>query len=415
MKRLIYLLTIIGVIAIVVGGFYFLRYRAESGPEEAPTAPGGLPQTPPQTIPAPPAPGGDAPLEQPSGEVVQPGEQKFGAIAKNEVLSYFVDGQNNAIIVQPDGQIVKIVRGEASVLSSSLASNLMSAEFSYDGKYILAAFGNRSEPQYSVFSVETKSWKPLASGIKSAAWSPADYRIAYFKEQVGSTPSTGSGQAALTAGGSTALTTLDLQNEKAVPQEITKIRVGDADIFWPFANQLLVSDKPSALYAGSIWSVDITKKTLAATVVEQLGLSSAWNQAAEMGLVFRTDLSRRGGRLSLLGATGNVLSDFAFLTLPSKCAFATEHSVATSTADRGLLYCAVPRDQEELEIKTLPDEYIKRSFFTQDNFYQINLVDGGIKEVLSDQAVDGDGLKVFGKNLFFVNRLDGKLYAISLE
>ena len=398
MKRVLYLASIIGAIVLVAGVFYFLRYRAEEPGGAAPVPPGGLPQAPPQKIPAPPlpqTPEGGTPPKEPSGAVVQPGEQKFGVVAHNEVLSYFVDGQNNAIVVQPDGQIIKITRGEASALSSSAISNLMKAEFSYDGKRILAAFGPRSNPEYSVFNVETKSWKPLASGIKSAAWSPTNYRIAYFRNA--------------------ALSTLDTESAKAAPQEIMKIRMEDADVFWLSPNQLLLEDKPSAIYAGSVWSVNISNKTMAPFAEGQLGLYSSWDQKAGLGIVFRTDLSRRGGRLGLLDAAGNALSDIAFLTLPSKCAFAAGQGAATSTAGQKILYCALPRDQEELGIKTLPDEYIKRSFFTQDNFYQISLADGSIKEVLSGQLVDGEKLGVFGKNLFFVNRLDKKLYAISLE
>lgn len=390
MKRIFYLLTIIGVVALVAGIFYFLRYRSEVPEAAAPIAPGGLPQAP-QTIPASPA-------QEPSGEIIQPGEQKFGVIAKNEVLSYFVDGQNNAVIVQPDGQVIKIARGEASVLSSSAISNLMEAEFSYDGKYILAAFGLRSSPEYSVFNVETKSWRPLLSGIKSAAWSPSDRRIAYLRE----------------SNGIKILETSDVAGTKAVPQELLRFRAEDLVLSWVGDNQIVLGEKSSAFLAGSIWSFNIQNKRLSQLVHEKLGLDYQWSGRAGMGLVFAADASRRGGQLSLYDTTGNTVANLSFLTLPSKCAFDAVAGKGTSTAASKFLYCAIPVNSETLTTAFLPDDYQKMAVFTRDGFYKINIADGSIGEVLGERLVDGDKLKVFGKNLFFVNRLDKKLYAISL-
>ena len=134
-------------------------------------------------------------------------------------------------------------------------------------------------------------------------------------------------------------------------------------------------------------------------------------------LVFSTDASRRGGKLSLYDNSASLLANFSFLTLPSKCLFPFEDSMesgTSTTASIKFLYCAVPRNQDQLKTKTLPDDYQKMAIFTADNFLKINLIDGSVEQILADQALDGENLKIFGGNLLFINRLDGLLYAISL-
>ena len=81
------------------------------------------------------------------------------------------------------------------------------------------------------------------------------------------------------------------------------------------------------------------------------------------------------------------------------------------------LYCAVPRDTQKFDLARLPDDYDKKKLFTVDDFYKIDLGDGSITEVFADpaQALDAAQLQVANQTLFFVNRYDQRLYAISLK
>jgi hypothetical protein len=65
----------------------------------------------------------------------------------------------------------------------------------------------------------------------------------------------------------------------------------------------------------------------------------------------------------------------------------------------------------------LPDDYYKKAFFTLDDFYSIGLDNGVVTAIFADQnqALDAINPKVFNQILFFVNRYDSKLYAISLK
>ena len=264
MKRFLYLLIIVVVVVAVVLLGYFLRYRASEPGSEA-TGGGSLPPVE-QGGPVAPgggtAPGGQTPGQGTGGAAqqpqVQPGEQKFGVIAQNPVADYFVDNDNNVVLVQPDGKIIRVSRGEVSTLSSSEISNISNVEFSGDGKKILVAFGGIQAAERSVFDVESKAWSPLEAGIKSSTWSPSGYQIAYIKE----------------GNGVNAITTLDLSKKGAKPVEFTKLNVEDARLLWLSPEKMIVADKGSALSAGSLWTLNTKTKALSRVAGETIGLDS---------------------------------------------------------------------------------------------------------------------------------------------
>jgi len=421
MKRLLYLLIIIVAIALVVLIGYLLRYRAETPPLGTET-PGGLPSPQTTTGQQPPSAGQQPSGQQTTGAGTAAGYQprKFGVVAQNQVVSYYVDDQNNVILVQPDGQIIKITRSEAVALSSSAIVNLIRASFSYDGKKILATFGDVLNPQSSVFDVASKSWTPLQQNLKSPVWSPNNYQIAYFVDKV------------VDRNTASSLATLDISNSKSKPEELISIRAQDLSLDWLNPTQILISDKSSALSMGSLLGFDIKKKVFSIIVEEKVGLDSIWSGATNTGLVFSANINSRGGDLTLYNARGDLLRQFTILTLPSKCAFdirvasstpattikatSTTPSSSSPTSAKSTLYCAVPRDLQKFSTSRLPDEYEKEELFTTDDLYKINLENGDIEVIFNDisQNLDASLLKVFNQTLFFVNRFDQKLYALSL-
>lgn len=415
MRRYLYFFIIVAVIILIVLVFLFLRNRAAT-PEDQNQGiiPGGLPGVGTQSNQPSPQPGSAGGA---SGDGTAPSYvgQKFGIVAQNHVLAYHVDPQNNAFLVQPDGQIAKVSNGNSVILSSSVISGLISAVFSYDGNKILALFGDPAKPQASVFDVATRSWQPLSQTVISASWSPSNYQIAYLAP----------------GNGVTVLTTLDLSNSKAKPVALLSLHAADLSLRWIGATQIVMSDKGSTLSNGSVWSFDIKGKTLQKLVGDMPGLDSIWSTAANMGLVFGTNANGYGGVLTIFDAAGNTLNNLSFLTLPEKCAFFAElknaapsqtaasssKNVAPAQTIEKSLYCAIPRDGQKMGASRLPDDYQMRALFTEDSFYKVSLADGNTESVFADQAqaLDAIDLKIFNQTLFFINRLDQKLYAISLK
>jgi len=304
--------------------------------------------------------------------------------------------------------------------------NFIAGGFSYDGTKAVISFGDPQNPQTSVFDVATETWTPLPTGLVSPVWSPADYRLAYL---------------ATGANGTESLTTLDVSKATNKPVTLLTLHASDLTIAWLNKNQIVLSDKPSAYVPSSAWLYDLTKGTLTPLVMEEPGLETAWSgtpvgSSSPMGLVFAAGNTAVGGSLSLVDLSGNAVTNLTLETLPSKCLFASQTSTppaaasettasttATSTTVTSqpssylALFCAVPTNEAAFVGSRLPDAYNQGALFTQDNFYEVTIATGAITPVFtqSPTPLDARDLKIFNNVLFFVNRYDNKLYAISLS
>jgi hypothetical protein len=409
MKRITLILAIVLAAIIVVVGVYFLFFA----PKSAATQTGGsgsLPSTGNQTN----AGAGNSA----SGSASNTIGTNFGVISNNPTLSYFVSSANVVTAIQPDGQVIQVSGGTATTISSLQVPNILSASFSYDGTKILVSAGDPTTPQVSVFDVATKIWSPIGTGWQSAAWSPVDYRIAYRKDNTNGTET---------------FATINAASSKAAPVTLLTLHAQDLTIAWPAKNQLILSTKPSALVAGSAWDFNLSTSALEPIVYETPGFDAIWNGGAmstgaqaspasiPFGLEFSSGNDGLGGGLTLIDSSGNALQQIKFITLPSKCDFATQTPVSggTSGATSSVpyLFCGVPRDQSDLAYNHLPDDYNQLALFTVDDLYRINLQTGAIDAVFNDstQNLDVSDIKLFNNILFFINRYDNKLYAISLS
>ena len=326
------------------------------------------------------------------------GSASFGILSNEPVFDYFVDAQNNVTVVEPNGEIARIANGQPTFLSSNPVQSVLSAGFSYDGSKAFVSFGDPANPQTSIFDIATQAWTPLPVGILSPVWSPVDHRLAYMTN----------------ANGALNVFTLDPTKASNKPVAVTSVTATDLALSWPNKNDLILSDKPSIYADGSIWLYDLTKKTLTNEVYAQFGVESVWSNATTTtGLVLSSLNYGRNGSLALMNSASSSSQPLTLNTLPSKCAFGPQ--VGTSSPATLALYCAVPANASFLSA-ALPDDYQKMVLFTADDFYKIDLSSGATSNLLTPVgSIDGSDLKVLNKILFFVNRYDNKLYAISLS
>jgi len=408
MKKTLIILSII-IIIVGVAVLFYIFTRPSSPPATAtqPGQTGSLPGAPTQQISSSTTNGG-------TGSSTA---ARFGVISNDPAIAYYVDAENNATIVEPNGFIETITNGQGTVISSSTAQNILSASFSYDGKKLLINFGSASNPQTGVFDIASRSWTGLPQGMLDPVWSPYNYQIAYL---------------ASGAGGTENITVLNAAAKNPQPSVLTQLNMEDMALQWPNRSTLVISDKPSAYTVSSAWLFNLSARTLAPVVYEYPGMESIWSNATTTtGLVFSGNTGNQGGRIFLVSPSGNP-ENITFVTLPSKCVFSmaagapqASSTVASSTANgtpRALasstldLYCAVPRDQATLAIARLPDEYIQKVIFTADDFYMINTTDGSLSSVFSNPNLnlDATDLNAFNNTLFFINRYDQKLYGISI-
>ena len=330
------------------------------------------------------------------------GSAKFGLVSNELVLAYGIDAQNNALVVEPDGKIALIAAGQANILSSSPVQSVQGAGVSYNAQKAFINFGSSTNPQTSIFTASTKAWSPLPAGLISPVWSPSDNRIAYLKNNVNGTVS---------------LTTLDTSKATNAPVTLATFNIQDLSISWPNKSQIVIYDKSSVYAQGGAWIFNLTKKTWSNAVAPTWGFEAAWGgTTSTIALALSSAVYGQTGSLTLVTPPSTTTQPLNLATLPSKCAFNYETIGTSSTTPPYVaLYCGVPRNINDYSIATLPDDYEQMSLFTDDDFYRIHLDSGVIDQVFSPGVdVDATNLRVANHILFFVNRYDNKLYAISL-
>jgi hypothetical protein len=413
MKRFFYILVVLIAAALIIFLGYFLRSRTqESGVVDSG---GGLPNG--QILPSLPggnAGGGIGMLPTSTGGGLLP-NQRFGLVSDQPASDFFVDKDNSVIVIQKDGVISKISGSTSAQISSSQVQNLANSSFSYDGGFALVSYGNRPNLQYSVFDIVKKTWSPLTLNIQSANWYPNVNRILVVRELSGKKD----------------IGSLD-PLKPATTQSLIRLEAKDVVAEWINNNLIFLSDKSSAAYAGSAWMYDISKSSIVNIFKDRFGASVLWdNLKTPRGLYFLSGRNGRGGELNLIDDKGNIIRRMSFVTFPSKCVFWSESvEIATSagstttkpsptnaTTTKDYLICAAPRDSVILGRSFLPDDYLKKSLYTNDDFYKIDLSDGTAQTLFADQTLnlDAQKLKIVNGKLFFINRYDDKIYAVSLS
>jgi hypothetical protein len=347
--------------------------------------------------------------------------QTFGIVATGTALDYFVDASNTITVIQSDGTVITISGGATAVISSTTFSNIISAAFSYDGKKLFINAGDPADPQTSILTVSSGVWTSAAQSMQSPQWSPSDYRIAYLSTS---------------ANGRTSLATVNAAALTKASVTVFSLDATDLSLQWVSNAQFILSDKPTADNNGSIWLLNSTAGILTPMVYETPGAESVWGAYAgtsTMGLVFTDgNANSYNPSLEIMSASGAAPRALSFVTLPSKCLFASAttsvaaSSGGTSTATTAApssttmsvpyLYCGIPKDQAGLASGQLPDGYNMMSSFTSDQIVSVNL-ETGAESVLRDDAtphVDATDLKVANGILFFISRYDGQIYALTL-
>lgn len=422
MRRVLFIVIGVAAILVVLGVGYFLATRGgdnaanESGapyesvgtlPPNTPGAPGGtLPSIPPQ---APSAPAGATQ------------KQRFGVVAQVPVADYYVDAKNTVFIIQPDGKVLSVAgAAQTSLSSQTINGDVIRASFSADGKKALVVFGKPNAPQTSVFDVVAKRWDPLSIDTKEPVWAPTGTKIAFL--------SANSSEFGI-------LATMDLAQAKPSAQPVMRVYAQDITLAWPSTETVVLAERGSAYVKSSVWRVDIKNKSVTTLVNGLLGASSAWTPDVAWGVLFTGNRAYRGGAMSLVDGTGDIKKQLDIVTFPEKCLLTqtdtliTPTSTATSTPKQGVkpeppkterthtLYCGFPKDTSELNLLPQPDAYRQRKTYTDDYFYKIDLKSGEITDISApaEYVLDGTNLKIFGKNLFFVNRYDNYLYSLALD
>jgi hypothetical protein len=379
---------------VVAAGYWYRKNRDQTPlPDEESGITVNLPSTSEQTFLPEPATA--------TSSFMASSSVKHGVVFESPVSDFFVNSENEVLFVQTDGQIGEFSNGTTTLISPAKIQNLISADFSFDGSKILLVYGDASIPKISIFDIKESIWQPLTDSFKSVSWAPHDLRFAALTQD--------------------RIITIDTGKKGNPIKEISKFRAQDAALDWAASDKIIIKEKGSYLVRGSVWVFDLKTNALTSAVSEKFGVDTVWSRTGDYALVLSSESERDPGVLRLINSKKEEIAELNFLTVPSKCSFYktgnASSSASSSNSSSVLMACGIPRDQSGLGNYSLPDDYYMKKFFTQDNFYSIELSTGKVKTLFSENGIawDGTRLKIFGDKLFFINRYDNRLYGISLD
>lgn len=316
------------------------------------------------------------------GEQSQPtpkSDSPLKTVSETPIFDYWVSIKTNDIFyVNESGQILKISNGNESLITSQTIGKLNKITASSDGTYAFAKFNYPNLPLFSVLNTATGNWQMLPADTIAAAWAPHASEIAYVDGK--------------------SLKILNLVDGKS--REIMKFSQKELNLSWPTDNKIILSSIPTSQLNTHNWTVDIQKKTVISEV-DEAGSMINWSKDGALGI--KLAIVNNKPLTRLIDGSGSLLNEFTFKTMPEKCAFNTDK-----------IYCAIPKNIPERTI--LPDDYYKKSVFFDDLIYLIDLSSGGFSEVStgSTEPIDAEHLEVLDGKLLFKNRLDDKLYSLTL-
>ncbi|MBI2514803.1 hypothetical protein HYV91_01265 [Candidatus Wolfebacteria bacterium] len=363
-----------------------------------------------QTILNPPEGGGIPPVgnqvfkgttTSSSGQI---GTAKLKVLSRNEVSDYwlyqpFASSTPEIYYLTPDGKIMKVPGSVLSVggrgdgdekISDEAIFDVQSIKPSRDGKLVLIKSGDRQNPKFTLYDVETKIKQDLPNAV-AGVFSPDVKKIAYL-EKPG-------------ANGSSNLMLKDLKSP-AIPKpvKLISLSVKDVELFWLDPQKIFLISPPSYQYESQAWSLDIKKGTLS-RIDSGNGLMLNWSADAKIAIDFKTKNNGRVAEAKLIDKDGKHLANLDFSTLPTKC-FVSQPQI----------YCGLPQFYSLPQEPLLPDDYLKKAVYSRDFIYLIDTEKNSIEPIFTslEPTVDLWHLSKIENQLFFVNRYDNKLYGLSL-
>jgi len=220
----------------------------------------------------------------------------------------------------------------------------------------------RVDNQWLVFGSENYERFFLPEDIASLDWSSDDSLVFYKKKRVGN------------SGG---VFSFSLVTGKV--SKISDFTSLDSDIFWVEDERLVFTSKPSSATTGLIQELLLDSGEVLTSVLEKND-------------IYSYPLFYRGGELFYL----DIL--LPFKTIPDKCRVLDD-----------FIFCGVGTNG----VSDI-DSYLTKEIYSSDQVVRYSLVSEELETTPLDIDVDTNHLKISGRSLYFINRLDGLLYELFL-
>lgn len=370
------ILILIAVLLLAGVGIYF-GWELLTTPQEKPNKIGGGP-----------TPATSTPSATTTREVVAPSQDlKLIKLSDHQVFDYWIYGDVKEVYyLTPEGTVWNAKAGDDLEISKQAIKALNSIELSPKGEKILVAFQDPRAPQWAIFDVIDQVWRPLPAEIQLATWGSDSNRLVAVRKNASEFN----------------LVEMDISKSPPVYKTLIRdFRFKDVAFASRPPHSLIITEKPSAVYAGRVWELDLEKLTIYLLHAADFGLTTKWVRGSSYVLKFASP-----DRFSILNQSLQEVVPVFFTTLPDKC------GVAEDT-----IYCFVP--QELPANITLPDDYFRGKFYSIDDLFEIRAQSGAAQKILSSNggavpALDGENPYYLNGVLYFMNRYDKQLYSLTL-
>lgn len=320
--------------------------------------------------------------------------EKIKKVSENSVFDFWVVPDTGEVYYfTPEGKIFGAKDGPDLEISSQAINALNFIEAAPKNQKILAAFGNPRAPEWGIFDLIDKVWRPLPADILNATWGGRDDELmAVLKNQ-----------------NDFNLAKMDLsKNPPANKTLIKDFRFSDIRLKFVSPDKFFITELPSGSYSGRVWQLDLKTLNFNLLIAPEKGLTISWSDDKNIAFKF----SAPNKFLFLDGKNLSGLTQAIFLTMPEKC---NGEAAASATTE---IYCFVPQDIISSQIN-LPDDYFQNKFFAADDLFalkinpetkELNEIKNPFRSGENGLVFDGVKPKILNDKLYFINRLDGYLY-----
>lgn len=335
--------------------------------------------------------------EKPAVPNVVKKTKKIAVVSDEPVLGPVLDKENEKIILYysaKNGTVWKMSldgEGKQQLLSTQI-EGLKNVLWSPDRKKDLTTIEKDKQLSFFEYDHQTKKSTELKKGLDTAVWDNLGTKI-FYKYYDSTTQERTINIANPDGSGWEKITNTDFRDVSIAPIPLTSIVS-----FW---------NAPKADEETQFLTIGVSGGDVQTVLRGRFGADYLWSPSGTEALV--SSLSNKDSKMTTLGIVtlrGEYI-DLGIPTVVTKCVW---------SADGKTIYYALPGEIPEGAI--MPDDYQNKNFFTDDTFWKMDITTNKKERIIETSNISGkhDSINLFLSStedtLFFINRIDGKLYKV---
>lgn len=306
---------------------------------------------------------------------------------KNDTLLYYSAQDGTTWKSDSDGK-------NKTQISKFKISNLKNAIWSSDRTKVLTTINNGGDNKFYEYDTITQKATALKEGLDTAVWDNIGSKI-FYKYFDQATKQRSLNIANPDGSGWQKLADINFRN-----LSISQIPLTSLVSYW---------NSPNASEETLLQTVGIAAGETKEIFKGRFGADYLWSPNGALALI--SSLSEKNGKKITLGTidlNGN-FSDLNIPTLVSKCIWSSDNKTVYYA-----LAGAVPEGSQ------MPNDYQDGKVITKDTFWKLDITTGKKERLVEPEEISGsyDSINLFlsstEDSLYFVNRVDKKLYKIEL-